>query len=150
MNNLIEHINVVDGFNINPISLEAGQEMTTTKWLMAMQSKINNFIDQSNGVLGTANAYTDEQISALNNSLNQLLKSIEDGSYLLDGSIDISKINSTFMATIEETVTTLVNDRVKLVWFGLDDDGHFCAWIPSNWSNIKFTTDMEGHLILNY
>ena len=46
------------------------------------------------------------------------------------------------------------------VYFGLTDDGYFCAYIPRSWQNVKFnTTGLDinvplqpeyGHLVLSY
>lgn len=50
----------------------------------------------------------------------------------------------------------LVGRLVKHVYFGLTNDGYFCAFIPENWSDISFDTisDFEdplyGHLMLIY
>lgn len=45
---------------------------------------------------------------------------------------------------------------VHSVYFGLNDDGYFVAYIPENWSDITFDTDMNydsenyGRLLLMY
>lgn len=50
----------------------------------------------------------------------------------------------------------LVASLIKHVYFGLTDDGYFCAFIPENWSDIHFdsVTDFSdplyGHLLLMY
>ena len=50
----------------------------------------------------------------------------------------------------------LVGSLVKHVYFGLTDDGYFCAFIPDNWSDIHFDTITDsdsrlyGHLLLMY
>jgi len=50
----------------------------------------------------------------------------------------------------------LVASLIKHVYFGLTDDGYFCAFIPKNWSDIHFdsVTDFSdplyGHLLLMY
>lgn len=54
----------------------------------------------------------------------------------------------------------IIGRLVKNVFFGLTEDGYFCAYIPDNWSNIRFNTtglDIEvelqpdyGHLVLSY
>lgn len=44
----------------------------------------------------------------------------------------------------------------KQVFFGLTDDGYFCAYVPDSWSDVKFDTGMVfgnntyGRLILRY
>lgn len=50
----------------------------------------------------------------------------------------------------------LVGKLVKHVYFGLTNDGYFCAYIPENWSDITFDTvndfddPLYGHLMLMY
>lgn len=50
----------------------------------------------------------------------------------------------------------LVGRLVRYVFFGLTDDGRFCAYIPDSWDFLDFDTDMDskkstyGHLILRW
>lgn len=50
----------------------------------------------------------------------------------------------------------LVGKLVKHVYFGLTNDGYFCAFIPDNWSDITFDTvndfddPLYGHLMVIY
>ena len=50
----------------------------------------------------------------------------------------------------------LVGKLIKHVYFGLTNDGYFCAFIPDNWSDITFDTvndfddPLYGHLMLIY
>ena len=50
----------------------------------------------------------------------------------------------------------LVGKLVKHVYFGLTNDGYFCAFIPENWQDIQFDTvsnfddPLFGHLMLIY
>ena len=54
----------------------------------------------------------------------------------------------------------IVGDMMKMVFFGLTDDGYFVAFIPESWDDIRFfttgydyTTDLMpeyGHLVLGY
>ena len=43
---MMEHINLIDGMNLNPLTLEAGNEMTTAGWLLAIQNKINEIANE--------------------------------------------------------------------------------------------------------
>lgn len=53
---------------------------------------------------------------------------------------------------ITEHATDIISQAVKMVFFGLTQDGHFVAYIPDSWSEIQFGTIMEGeyygHLVL--
>lgn len=53
----------------------------------------------------------------------------------------------------------LVGELVKMVFFGITDDGYFVAFIPESWDDINFATtgyDIAisgfeyGHLVLSY
>ena len=61
------------------------------------------------------------------------------------------------LATVKEMVNKYV---VAGVYFGITDNGYFCAFIPEAWKDIKFNTtgvdinlELEpeyGHLVLSY
>lgn len=67
---------------------------------------------------------------------------------------------------IVENAGELIDAEIKLVFFGLTQDGYFCAWIPEKWDEITFDTvadysdplygrlvllyDAEGNFDLNY
>lgn len=57
---------------------------------------------------------------------------------------------------MENNALDLVGGMIKHVYFGLTNDGYFCAYIPDNWSDIQFDTitdeddPLYGHLVLMY
>lgn len=57
---------------------------------------------------------------------------------------------------IDEHLSYIFKYTVSQVFFGLTDDGYFCAWIPYSWHTIFFDTIMDysdnqyGHLVLKY
>lgn len=78
---------------------------------------------------------------------------------------DIDKLNdggwidtyiSQLIDWINANLYQLISDRIKMVFFGLTDDGYFCAYIPDSWREIQFDTGMVfgeydyGRLILRY
>lgn len=150
MFNPIQQINLLDGLNINPIPLEMGQAMTTTKWLMAIQAKVNEIIIIRNEVLSEANSYTDEKYNQVVNLINQLKTLLNQGDIIPNGSIGLEKLKIDFFNQMNEVVTNMVHDLAKTVWFGINDQGYFYAVIPSDWEQIQFNTNQDGHLILQY
>ncbi len=56
----------------------------------------------------------------------------------------------------DDNAFSLVGEMIKHVYFGLTNDGYFCAFIPDNWSDIHFDTitdfndPLYGHLVLMY
>lgn len=57
---------------------------------------------------------------------------------------------------IKDNLLLLWKTFAKQVFFGLTNDGYFCAYVPDSWSDIKFDTGMEygkntyGRLSLRY
>lgn len=57
---------------------------------------------------------------------------------------------------IAANLETLIGEAIKTVHFGLTNDGYFCAYIPSSWSDVQFDTvtnyddPLYGHLMLIY
>lgn len=82
------------------------------------------------------------------------LKEVEDTltkyTDILDGKIEdfdeiiLSKTEKWLAENMEDILT----QAIKLVWFGLTDDGYFMAVIPENWSDVQFDTTNEGQLVL--
>jgi len=59
-------------------------------------------------------------------------------------------------AWINEHMADILAQSAKQVYFGLTEDGHFCAYIPESWNDIVFDTGMVygrsdyGRLILRF
>lgn len=57
---------------------------------------------------------------------------------------------------IQDNFANLISEGVKQVFFGLTDDGYFCAYIPESWNEISFDTGAVfgrsdyGRLILRF
>ena len=66
------------------------------------------------------------------------------------------EIIAAFEKWMYENAIDLVGQLVKHVYFGLTNDGYFCAYIPDNWSDLMFDTiddyddALFGHLVLMY
>lgn len=69
-------------------------------------------------------------------------------------------IEAGFYKWMSENALDLVGSLVKNVFFGINDDGYFVAYIPESWKDITFkTTGLDiieelqpeyGHLVLLY
>ena len=77
---------------------------------------------------------------------------------LLNGDFPPGVIQA-FNSWMQDNALDLVGDLVKMVFFGLNDDGYFVAFIPESWKDIQFsTTGLDdfppgisyGHLTLSY
>lgn len=62
----------------------------------------------------------------------------------------------TFIEWVNTNMTDIIYQMVRFVFFGLDDDGHFVAYIPASWEFLHFDTLLDpdkpgfGHLIVYY
>lgn len=92
-------------------------------------------------------------ITALNSAMADLAaaqKCINDR--LNDGDFE----NGKFLEWADKNLPAMVCEMVRFVWFGLTPDGHFCAYVPANWSWLTFNTGTDitepeyGHLIITY
>lgn len=149
MSKIINNIELLNGFNINPVPLEFSQSMTTTKILASLQSTINNIIDLCNKASSDAQTYTDSQIDLVEIAINNLVDQLQNGDIIKDGSIQLSKLNNTFFNDLQNTVINYLQNSSTFVTFGLDDNGHFISYMPSSWSDIIFSTNSDGYLVLS-
>ena len=85
----------------------------------------------------------------------QQLKDLYD--QVMSGNFPPSIVNA-FNKWMEENALDLVGNLVKMVFFGLTQDGYFVAYIPENWEDVIFgTTGLDdfpagvdyGHLTLS-
>ena len=59
-------------------------------------------------------------------------------------------------AWIDAHMPDIIASAIKMVFFGLTEDGYFCAWIPQSWEGIVFDTISDyssenyGCLTLSY
>jgi len=82
----------------------------------------------------------------------ELVEQIEAGNFP-------KSIRDAFAKWMRENALTLVGELVKMVFFGLNDEGYFVAYIPEGWDDIIFnTTGLDisiagvdyGHLVLSF
>lgn len=90
-------------------------------------------------------------------------KTIDDLQQLLDdvaAGVFPDEIADAIKNFIVKNFYDIVGDMMKMVFFGLTDDGYFVAYIPESWDDIQFfttgydyTTSLMpefGHLVLGY
>ena len=57
---------------------------------------------------------------------------------------------------ISEHLEFIYDHTIKQIYFGLTEDGYWCAWIPDSWDDITFDTIMNysdpnyGSIVLKY
>lgn len=95
-------------------------------------------------VAETTNEWSEEFSDALNAELEKM--------WLM--------VNSGYQAALQEwfesDLPEIIDNAVKMVFFGLNDDGYFIAYIPESWEEIQFDTGYDysdqntyGRLILD-
>lgn len=93
-------------------------------------------------------ALTTEQGEQIKQLIEQFQKFIESG-------FD-DYYREQIQAWIDEHFQEIVERGMKQVYFGLTDDGYFCAYVPDSWSEITFDTGAVfgrsdyGRLILRF
>lgn len=84
----------------------------------------------------------------LQEKVTELEKSLQDLIARVDGIVSGD--------TILQLVKEKINECVKFVFFGLTDNGYFCAYIPDSWDGITFDTISDcssenyGKLVIKY
>lgn len=82
----------------------------------------------------------------LKDATDQLFAKLKAGDFTKD----------TFLEWVNTNMTDIIYQMVRFVFFGLDDDGHFAAYIPASWKFLHFDTLLDpdkpgfGHLVVYY
>ena len=112
------------------------------KWLACTLEKLVHFV---NGTLVDGLNQADDEIEKLANEFEKFKESGFDDYY----AEQVAK-------WIDEHLEFIFDRVIKQVFFGLTDDGYFCAYVPSSWADIEFDTGMVygqfdyGRLILRF
>lgn len=100
-----------------------------------------------------------DALDALNAWKNEVDPKIEDILKLWD-MIEAGELPPAMQNAIREWMRVnaidLMGELIKNVYFGLTNDGYFCAFIPQSWNWVTFDTitdfsdPLYGHLVLQY
>lgn len=88
----------------------------------------------------------DTLTAQLKDATDQLFAKLKAGDFTKD----------TFIEWVNTNMTDIIHQMVRFVFFGLDDDGHFVAYIPASWDFLHFDTLLDpdkpgfGHLVVYY
>lgn len=113
--------------------------------------KLNEVIDSDNELAGYVGKNTQDiaQLKEDVELLNSEFEKVKNGQY---ASLYIEAMKD----WIAENLINIVGQIVKFVWFGLNDDGHFVAYIPTSWRFLTFDMVADpdspdyGRLLLSY
>lgn len=148
MSNYIEHISLYGGLYSPTLPLDFPKELTTTKQIANIEGTINNIIDIINNWTSTANSYTDTNIKEVKTEITKLTTKIENGDYLKNGSIDFNKLNGDVTKYVNREIVEQINELMKVVNFGLNDEGQLYVDIPNCWHNIHFGVNEKDELVM--
>lgn len=108
-------------------------------------------VDKLNSVIDNANVMSDAiaDNAAAIKELQELFQKFQESGF-----------DDYYRAQIEQWVKdnmeNIIRDSIKMVFFGLTDDGYFCAYVPDSWKEITFDTGAVygrsdyGRLILKF
>ena len=106
-------------------------------------------------VLKAAEEVVTEKIPGIESAIAALQQADKDINKRID---DVIKEIETIVDddTIMKLVVDAISEAIKMVFFGLSDDGYFVAYIPNSWDCITFGTILDcdspdyGKLTLSY
>ena len=131
-------------------------------------SRVPRYNDDSNYTTNAPSYYDDlarksklikelsEKVWGYDQTLYDALKEIENTlnhyADILDGKIEDfdTIITERTEQWLDEHMTDIISRALRVVWFGLTDDGYFMAVSPESWKDIMFDTTVDGELILKY
>lgn len=114
----------------------------------SQEQRILNLFELINKVI----CYAD----VLGENVNELYKMIDELRENLESPEFVEHCIELVQKWIDEHMPDIIAQAVKLVYFGLTADGHFCAYIPDSWNDITFDTGAVygrtdyGRLILRF
>lgn len=89
--------------------------------------------------------------------LDILTAQLKDATYQLFAKLKAGDFTKdTFIEWVNTNMTDIIHQMVRFVFFGIDDDGHFVAYIPASWDFLHFDTLLDpdkpgyGHLVVYY
>lgn len=133
------------------LPLDLSGDLTDYEFLLKLCQQMNDLLAATTEIAGQVKINT-EAIEALQTDVNNILTELEkvkNGDY-------VSLYLDSIINYIDNNLEGLVGRVVKYIIFGLSQDGHFVAMIPSTWDFIHFNTVMDysspqyGHLVLQW
>lgn len=133
------------------LPLDLSGDLTDYEFLLKLCQQMNDLLAATTEIAGQVKINT-EAIEALQTDVNNILTELEkvkNGDY-------VSLYLDSIINYIDNNLEGLVGRVVKYIIFGLSQDGHFVAMVPSTWDFIHFNTVMDysspqyGHLVLQW
>ena len=147
--NLFNLINIPTNMQPTPSTFNEGFSYyeTVSKLIMLVNQMITQVNENTDEEQALKSKYEDLLLVLIN--LQSDLDKYKNGQLIPDGSISLTKMNPDIFNQINEYIKKYMYDMNKFVTFGLEDD-KLVAYIPETWEDITFSTDADGHLILEF
>lgn len=97
--------------------------------------------------------YANKLCVQINYNTDEIAKLVEEFDKFRSGAYD-TYYEEIIAQWVNDHMPEIIRQAIKMVFFGLTDDGYFVAYIPESWSDIKFDTgavygtEQYGRLIL--
>lgn len=101
----------------------------------SQEQRILNLFDLLNKLI----CYAENMGAQVNINTEDIQKLKDELQKLEDGGL-IEIYEQQILDWINDNMERLIKQAVQFVYFGLTDDGYFCAYIPESWSEITFDT----------
>ena len=117
----------------------------------SQEQRIHALCEQAHKIICYAD-YLGIELGKAQDDINELIEEFEK--FKESGFLDYYEAQ--ISQWVNDNMEKIISEAIKMVFFGLTDDGYFCAYIPDSWDDIVFDTganyanDDYGHLILKY
>ena len=119
---------------LNQLGLEYDEKLNAYK--VQIDTEIENFERNTNTTINNFTTDINTRVQAIETTLAQLKTEVDK---LTNGDYIEIYVNA-LSEWIDNNLQQLVAKLVKYVWFALDDEGRFVAYIPDKWDFIDFDT----------
>lgn len=148
----------MDQFIVNEEFVCSHQIPSTYENAFSEHEKIAKLITYVNGLYNQFVTLSNTNTS-LTTEYQTLITRINDYKTMLDnfikgytipaGTITLEQLSFGIMEQLQEWVKVYMYDKTAFVSFGIED-GYFVAYIPETWTDLTFSTDLDGHLVLTF
>jgi hypothetical protein len=107
------------------------------------ENKVNTENEQFKSDITTQQNNYQKDIDAKIAQLNKTVQKCYDEVQKLINGEYIETYVQALATWIDNNLQVMVSKIVKYVWFEINEDGYFIAWIPDTWDFIDFDTDMN-------
>ena len=119
---------------LNQLVLEYDEKLNAYK--VQIDSEIETFERNTNTTINNFTADINTRVQAIETTLGQLKEEVDK---LTNGDYIEIYVNA-LSEWIDNNLQQLVAKLVKYVWFAINDEGYFVAYIPDKWDFIGFDT----------